>query len=80
MKRLIRGISYFIPFALVDTGYIKKSFLPFLSFSYFDIRLADELRAEQEVAMLLERDRKLLEAQVSMHRTHLPGIWQNSKK
>ena len=28
-------------------------------------RLADELRAEQEMAMLIERDRKLLEAQVS---------------
>ena len=27
-------------------------------------RLADELRAEQEMAMLIERDRKLLEAQV----------------
>ncbi len=27
-------------------------------------RLADELRAEQEVAMALERDRKLMEAQV----------------
>merc|ERR1712013_701802 len=27
-------------------------------------RLADELRAEQEVAMMLERDKKLLEAQV----------------
>ena len=27
-------------------------------------RLADELRAEQETAMILERDRKLLEAQV----------------
>jgi hypothetical protein len=27
-------------------------------------RLADELRAEQEIAMMLERDRKLLEAQV----------------
>ncbi len=27
-------------------------------------RLADELRAEQEIAMVLERDRKLLEAQV----------------
>merc|ERR1712242_609398 len=27
-------------------------------------RLADELRAEQEAAMILERDRKLLEAQV----------------
>ena len=79
MKRLIRGISYFIPFALVDTGHIKKSFYHFYPL-YFDIRLADELRAEQEVAMLLERDRKLLEAQVSMHRTHLPGIWQNSKK
>ena len=27
-------------------------------------RLADELRAEQEMAMLIEKDRKLLEAQV----------------
>merc|ERR1719282_607952 len=27
-------------------------------------RLAEELRAEQEVAMMLERDKKLLEAQV----------------
>jgi hypothetical protein len=27
-------------------------------------RLADELRAEQEAAQLLERDRRLLEAQV----------------
>ena len=27
-------------------------------------RLADELRAEQETAMLIERDRKLLECQV----------------
>jgi hypothetical protein len=29
-------------------------------------RLADELRAEQEVAMTLDRDRKLLEAQVNI--------------
>jgi len=28
--------------------------------------LADELRAEQEFAMAVERDRKLLEAQVSL--------------
>jgi hypothetical protein len=41
-------------------------------------RLADELRAEQEIAMMLERDRKLLEAQVgdrvaSMERFRLIG-------
>jgi hypothetical protein len=45
-------------------------------------RLADELRAEQEMAMMLERDRKLLEAQVgdrvaNMERFRLIGkqIW-----
>ena len=32
-------------------------------------RLADELRAEQEMAMALDRDRKLLEAQVGGHHT-----------
>ena len=32
-------------------------------------RLADELRAEQEMAMLIERDRKLLEAQVLLNFT-----------
>ena len=34
-------------------------------------RLADELRAEQEMAMLIERDRKLLEAQVLLNFTGL---------
>ena len=32
-------------------------------------RLADELRAEQEMAMLIERDRKLLEAKVLLNFT-----------
>ena len=41
-------------------------------------RLAEELRAEQDTAMMIERDRKLLEAQVvteyvSLLLTHYPG-------
>ncbi len=34
-------------------------------------RLADELRAEQEVAMALERDRKLMDAQVPGLTVHI---------
>merc|ERR1719220_400260 len=41
-------------------------------------RLADELRAEQEVAMLLERDRKLLEAQVKDAQTRLDEAEQSA--
>jgi len=41
-------------------------------------RLADELRAEQEMAMLIERDRKLLEAQVKEAQTRLDEAEQNA--
>merc|ERR1719381_425124 len=41
-------------------------------------RLADELRAEQEVAMLIERDRKLLEGQVKEAQTRLDEAEQNA--
>merc|ERR1719495_2587156 len=43
-------------------------------------RLADELRAEQENAMLLERDRKLLEAQVKDASSRLDEAEQNALK
>merc|ERR1711920_707718 len=43
-------------------------------------RLADELRAEQEVAMMLERDRKLLEAQVKDANVRLDEAEQNALK
>jgi len=43
-------------------------------------RLADELRAEQEAAMVLERDRKLLEAQVKDANTRLDEVEQNALK
>jgi myosin heavy chain 6/7 len=43
-------------------------------------RLADELRAEQEIAQLLERDRKLLEAQVKDVQTRLDDAEQNALK
>merc|ERR1711963_811538 len=43
-------------------------------------RLADELRAEQEAAMVLERDRKLLEAQVKDANTRLDEAEQNALK
>merc|ERR1711970_398930 len=43
-------------------------------------RLADELRAEQEVAMMLERDKKLLEAQVKDAQTRLDEAEQNALK
>jgi len=43
-------------------------------------RLADELRAEQEAAMMLERDRKLLEAQVKDANTRLDEAEQNALK
>ena len=37
----------------------------------FVFRLADELRAEQELAMSLERDKKLLEAQTKDAQTRV---------
>merc|ERR1712212_802589 len=43
-------------------------------------RLADELRAEQETAMMLERDKKLLEAQVKDAQTRLDEAEQNALK
>merc|ERR1712051_481340 len=43
-------------------------------------RLADELRSEQECAMGLERDRKLLEAQVKDHQARLDDAEQNALK
>merc|ERR1711931_87460 len=43
-------------------------------------RLADELRAEQEVAMMLERDKKLLEAQVKDAQSRLDEAEQNALK
>merc|ERR1712241_929293 len=41
-------------------------------------RLADELRAEQEAAMMLERDKKLLEAQVKDAQTRLDEAEQTA--
>merc|ERR1719159_1879501 len=41
-------------------------------------RLADELRAEQEAAMMLERDKKLLEAQVKDAQTRLDEAEQSA--
>merc|ERR1712073_87406 len=43
-------------------------------------RLADELRAEQEGAMMLERDNKLLEAQVKDAQARLDEAEQNALK
>merc|ERR1712218_713708 len=43
-------------------------------------RLADELRAEQEAAMMLERDKKLLEAQVKDAQTRVDEAEQNALK
>ena len=43
-------------------------------------RLADELRGEQEMAMGLERDRKLLEAQVKDLQARLDDAEQNALK
>merc|ERR1711892_1079803 len=43
-------------------------------------RLADELRGEQEMAMMLERDKKLLEAQVKDAQTRLDEAEQNALK
>merc|ERR1711997_1272381 len=43
-------------------------------------RLADELRGEQESAMMLERDKKLLEAQVKDAQTRLDEAEQNALK
>merc|ERR1712061_174307 len=43
-------------------------------------RLADELRAEQEAAMMLERDKKLLEAQVKDAQNRLDEAEQNALK
>merc|ERR1712227_606165 len=43
-------------------------------------RLADELRAEQESAMMLERDKKLLEAQVKDAQARLDEAEQNALK
>merc|ERR1711981_785640 len=43
-------------------------------------RLADEPRAEQEGAMMLERDKKLLEAQVKDAQTRLDEAEQNALK
>jgi len=43
-------------------------------------RLADELRAEQESAMMIERDRKLLEAQVKDASSRLDEAEQNALK
>merc|ERR1719310_1034735 len=43
-------------------------------------RLADELRAEQETAMMLERDKKLLEAQVKDAQNRLDEAEQSALK
>merc|ERR1712183_1151438 len=43
-------------------------------------RLADELRAEQEIAMALERDKKLLEAQTKDAQNRLDEAEQNALK
>jgi myosin heavy chain 6/7 len=43
-------------------------------------RLADELRAEQEMAMMLERDKKLLEAQTKDAQNRLDEAEQNALK
>merc|ERR1712008_660892 len=43
-------------------------------------RLADELRLEQETAMMLERDKKLLEAQVKDAQNRLDEAEQNALK
>merc|ERR1712106_992941 len=43
-------------------------------------RLADELRAEQEMAMMLERDKKLLESQVKDAQGRLDEAEQNALK
>merc|ERR1712176_369506 len=43
-------------------------------------RLADELRAEQEAAMMLERDKKLLEAQVKDAQSRLDEAEQQALK
>merc|ERR1712029_882989 len=43
-------------------------------------RLADELRAEQEMAMALERDKKLLEAQVKDAASRVDEAEQNALK
>merc|ERR1712119_170336 len=43
-------------------------------------RLADELRAEQEGAMMLERDKKLLEAQVKDAQSRLDESEQSALK
>jgi len=43
-------------------------------------RLADELRAEQDVAMMIERDNKLLESQVKDAQTRLDEAEQNALK
>merc|ERR1711915_368508 len=43
-------------------------------------RLADELRAEQETAMMLEREKKLLEAQVKDAQTRVDEAEQNALK
>merc|ERR1719187_1481729 len=43
-------------------------------------RLADELRAEQELAMALERDKKLLEAQTKDAQNRLDEAEQNALK
>jgi len=43
-------------------------------------RIADELRGEQEMAMLVERDRKLLEAQVKDLAARLDEVEQNALK
>merc|ERR1712050_242221 len=43
-------------------------------------RLADELRGEQEVSMALDRDKKLLEAQVKDAQTRLDEAEQNALK
>merc|ERR1712002_1128372 len=43
-------------------------------------RLADELRAEQETAMMLDRDRRLLEAQVKDAQNRLDEAEQNALK
>merc|ERR1712059_139137 len=43
-------------------------------------RLADELRAEQEVAMVIEKDRRLLEVQVKDAQTRVDEAEQNALK
>merc|ERR1740119_88642 len=43
-------------------------------------RLADELRMEQDTAMMLERDKKLLEAQVKDAQNRLDEAEQNALK